>query len=165
MAGVVSGRGSLRPHGAPYRAVSVAPEIGDRPSRKFAFPMAREGGCVGQGGRTHVGTALPVCPWTLGTLQGHLSVCGVLYGRAPHPRPLPGARFWPVFRQICPLPSEGFRCVAMERGGGLTRDGGMLWMPQDPTRPMTGAVSGRGSLPPHGAPYRAVSVCALCTKI
>ena len=63
--------------------------------------MAREGGCVGQGGSTHVGARLPVCPWTLGTLQGQLSVRGVLYGRAPHPRPLPGARFWPAFRQIC----------------------------------------------------------------
>ena len=75
--------------------------VGDLTSRKFAFPMAREGGCVGQGGSTHDGTGLPVCPWTLGTLQGHLSVGGVLYGRAPHPRPLPGARFWPDFRQIC----------------------------------------------------------------
>ena len=58
-------------------ARSQWPEIGDRPSRKFAFPMAREGGCVGQGGSTHVGAGLPVCPWTLGTLQGHLSVRGV----------------------------------------------------------------------------------------
>ena len=68
---------------------------GDRPSRKFAFPMAREGGCLGQGGGTHVGTALPVCPWTQGTLQGHLSVCGVLYGRTSHPRPLLCAGFGP----------------------------------------------------------------------
>ena len=64
------------------------PEIGWWPSRKLAFPMAREGGWVGHGSSTHVGTGLPVCPWTLGTLQCHLSVCGALRGRASHPRPL-----------------------------------------------------------------------------
>ena len=90
-----------------YRAGSVAKNL-DRPFRKFAFPMAREGGWVGQGGSTHVGTGLPVYPWTLGTLQGHLSVCGVLYGLASHPRPLPGARFWPVFRAKFATSERGF---------------------------------------------------------
>ena len=45
-----------------------------------------------------------MCPWTLGTLQCHLSVCGALRGRASHPRPLLCARFGPsIFRQICHL--------------------------------------------------------------
>ena len=30
------------------------------------------------------------------------------------------------------LPNEGFWCVAMGLGG-LARDGGLLWFPQDPT--------------------------------
>ena len=44
-----------------HRCVSSAgTKIGDRPCRKFAFPMAREGGWVGHDRSTHVGAGLPV---------------------------------------------------------------------------------------------------------
>ena len=79
--------------------------------------MAREGGWAGHGGSTHVGTGLPACPWTLGTLQGHLSVCGVLrtavhhtldHSRAPD-FGLISAKFATCERGV-------FGGVAMERG-------------------------------------------------
>ena len=81
---------------------AAGPEICDSPGQKFAFPTACRGGCDGQEGRAHVGKGLPVCPCTLGTLQGQSLVCGVSIGRASHSTPAPGGRFGPDFRQNRP---------------------------------------------------------------
>ena len=85
-------------------AKAAGPEICDSlgQKQKFALPMARGGGCVGQEGHTHAGKGLPVCPCTLGILQGQslgheASIC-----RALHSTPGPGSRFGPDFRQNCP---------------------------------------------------------------
>ena len=75
---------SLRSKGASYRAGSVARDwLTGRPG---SWPSPWHGKVVGSAmaGSTHVGTGLPACPWTLGTLQGHLSVCGVLRTAVHH---------------------------------------------------------------------------------
>ena len=83
-------------------AQAAGPEICDSPGQKFAFPMARRGGCGGQEGRTHVGKGLPLCPCTLGMLQDQSLVCEASIGRASHSTPAPGGRFGPDFRQNRP---------------------------------------------------------------
>ena len=83
-------------------AQAAGPEICDSPGQKFAFPMARRGGYGGQEGRTHVGKGLPLCPCTLGILQGQSLVCGASIGRASHSTPVLGGGFGPDFRQNRP---------------------------------------------------------------
>ena len=96
---------SLVPH---HTVRAERPEIGDSPCRKFAFPMARRGGRVGQEGRTHVGMCLPACSWPLGTLQAQSLGCRVHYGGALHSTPAEGAGFWPDFRQNHGSPPKAF---------------------------------------------------------
>ena len=80
-------------------AQAAGPEICGSPGQKFAFPMARSGGCDGQEGRTHVGKGLPAYPCILGMLQDQSLVCGTSIGRASHSTPGPGGHFGPDFRQ------------------------------------------------------------------
>ena len=65
------------------------------------------------------------------TARPFVGVWGPLRPRTP-PSTTPGRPILARFPPNSPLPSEGFWCVAMERGG-LARDGGLLWMPKDPT--------------------------------
>ena len=101
---------------AHHRVSSAGAKIGDRPCRKFAFPMAREGGWVGHDRSTHAGAGVGRERMIPGdTARPFVGVWGASWPCIT-PSNLPRVLDLGCFAPNLALPSWGFWCVAMERG-------------------------------------------------